>query len=320
MLEASGLNSEPAIPASAPGVVPFPPGRRPSEPSDDRTGCMATAYSYIDDHWEEGSPHIMGSMTHAVWMASVVFDGARAFEGVIPDLDLHCARVVESARVLDLEPMLTAGEIVEIAREGVAKFPKDAELYIRPMFYADDGFVLADPESTRFNMVVYELPMPEPNGVSACLSSFRRPAPETAPTDAKASCLYPNVGRSLREAHAKGFDTAVVLDPLGNVAEFATANLFLVKDGTVRTPALNGTFLNGITRQRVLQLLVDDGIAVEECRVGFPELLDADEVFQTSNYGKVLPVTRIEDHHLQAGPIYNRARKLYFDFARSQGG
>ncbi len=279
---------------------------------------MIKAFTYIDGRWEAGNPPLMSAMTHATWMASVVFDGARAFASVIPDLDRHCARLIVSGEAMEMKSPLTAAEIEEIAREGVAKFPQDAELYIRPMLFAEDGFVLADPESTRFTCIVYDLPLPGPNGVSACLSSYRRPSPETAPTEAKASCLYPNVGRMLREARTKGFDTAVVLDPIGNVAEFATSNLFLVKDGVVRTPIPNGTFLDGITRQRVIQLLADNGEEVRECCVSYPEVVDADELFLTSNYAKVLPVTRIEDRHFQAGPVGAKARELYFAFARAQ--
>src|SRR3546814_10567161 len=87
-------------------------------------------------------------------------------------------------------------------------------------------------------------------GVQTCALPIarRRPAPDQAPTDAKAAALYANAGRALKEAHDKGFENAVMLDPIGNVAEFATANLFMAKDGVVHTPAPNGTFLNGITR------------------------------------------------------------------------
>jgi branched-chain amino acid aminotransferase len=254
-------------------------------------------------------------MTHATWQSSIVFDGARAFEGCMPDLDRHCTRVIASARALGLEPMLTAGEIEELAREGVAQFPECAELYIRPMFFAEDGFIVPVPESTRFALSVYDAPMPKPTGMAVCLSSYRRPAPDQAPTDAKASCLYPNSARALAEALGKGFDNAVVLDPWGNVAELATANIAMVKNGIVHTPAANGSFLAGITRSRVLQLLRRAGYTAHERSITWEELLDADEVFSTGNYGKVLPITRVAKRNLQPGPVYTRARQLYWEFA-----
>ncbi len=183
-------------------------------------------------------------------------------------------------------------------------------------FYAENGFIMPDPVSTRFVLTVYESALPAADGFSACLSSYRRPAPDMAPTRAKASCLYPNVARCVAEAGEKGFDTAVVLDPDGNVAEFAYANLFMVLDGVVLTPAPNGTFLDGITRQRVIALLREAGLTVRQRTIAFEDLLDADELFGTGNYYKVAPCVRLEDRDLEAGPVYRRARELYFAFAR----
>ena len=140
-----------------------------------------------------------------------------------------------------------------------------------------------------------------------------------APTEAKASCLYPNVARSVREANNKGFDTAVVLDPNGNVAEFSYTNLFMIEDGIVHTPAINGTFLNGITRQRTIALLKQDGFEVIERIIAYDELLKADELFATGNYAKLLPCIQIEDRKLKPGAIYNRARKLYSEFTLECG-
>jgi branched-chain amino acid aminotransferase len=276
-----------------------------------------TSWTYIDGTWHEGNPKILGPMSHATWLSSIIFDGARAFEGCAPDLDRHCERAVNSSRSMGLRSMLSAGEVEQIAREGISRFPKNAELYIRPMFFAEDGWIYPDADSTRFTLSVYDNPMPAPTGFSVCLSRFRRPAPDQAPTDAKASCLYPNSGRALRDAQQRGFDNGVVLDPLGNVAELATANLMLVKDGVAITPAANGTFLAGITRRRVLELLRGAGCEAQERTVSYDEVLQADELFSVGNHGKVLPITRIEQRHLQPGPIFTKARKLYWEFAHS---
>lgn len=273
------------------------------------------ALHYLDGQWLEGNPPIMGPMTHAAWMSSVVFDGARAFEGVTPDLDLHCARLIASAHNFGLTPILTAGEIHEIALDGIGRFPADTELYIRPLFWAETGFVSPDPDSTRFCCSVFEAPIPAPNGLSVCLSRFRRPTPDMAPTQAKASCLYPNSGRALREAGEKGFDNAVLLDAIGNVAELATANIWIAKDGAAHTPVPNGCFLNGITKQRVAGLLQAAGIRIHERTLTYAEVLEADEVFTTGNFGKVLPITRVDERRLQPGPIYTKARELYWAWA-----
>lgn len=276
------------------------------------------AVHYIDGRWESGNPPVVGPMTHGLWMASTVFDGARAFEDVTPDLDLHCARVTRSAVAMGLKPTLEAAEIESICREGVAQFPKGAELYIRPVFYAETGFVAPDPDSTKFICSVFVLAMPPSTGFSAALSSRRRPSPEMAPTLAKASCLYPNAAQALVEARGRGFDNALLLDPLGNIAEFATANIFIVKDGAALTPSPNGTFLDGITRRRVIGLLRGAGVEVVEKALTWADVLAADEVFSTGNYGKVMPATRMEGREYPVGPVASKARALYWDFAHGR--
>jgi branched-chain amino acid aminotransferase len=277
-------------------------------------------WTFFEGNWHEGNVPIMGPRTHAAWLCSVVFDGARAFEGVTPDLELHCARVNDSARKLYLKPMVSTETWVRLAREGIAKFDKDAALYIRPMYWAEkEGpWVQAhDPDSTQWCLAIYEAPMREPKGFSITLSPYRRPTLDTMPVDAKAGCLYPNNARALFEVHARGFDNAVVLDMLGNVAELATSNIFMAKEGVVFTPLPNGTFLAGITRQRVIGLLRERGVEVVEKTLSYQEFKTADEIFSTGNYSKVVPVTKIDERPLPPGPLYLLARKLYWEFAHS---
>ena len=123
--------------------------------------------------------------------------------------------------------------------------------------------------------------------------------------------------RAIFEARSRGFDNAVMCDMLGNVAELATSNIFLAKDGVVYTPAINGTFLAGITRQRVIGLLRQNGVTVVEKSLLYSEFQAADEIFSTGNYSKVVPVTRIDNHPLPMGPFYTKARELYWAFAHS---
>lgn len=280
-------------------------------------GAKGRAITYVNGDWLEGNPGLFGPMTHSAWLSSIVFDGARAFDGVAPDLDRHCLRTVNSALALGLQPTLAADEILDLSWQGIRQFASGASLYIRPMFYAEQGFVDPDPESTRFCLSVYESPFPEASGATAALASYRRPSPETAPTAAKASCLYPQAGLALQEVKRRGYSNAIMLDPMGHVAEFATANLFVAQDGVVTTPVPNGTFLNGITRQRVIALLRGDGVEVVERTMTMADVLDADELFSTGNYGKVVAFSRVEDRDLQPGPLFARARELYWDFAHS---
>jgi branched-chain amino acid aminotransferase len=276
------------------------------------------AIFWHDGRWYDEQPKLLGPMDHAMWMASVAFDGARAFDGLAPDLDRHCARLIDSTRKMLLEPTLSAGEVEALCKEAIRRLPRDEALYVRPMFYATRGFVTPEADSTEFALAVYGSPMPEPRGMSCCFSSYRRPARDAAPTDAKASCLYPNMQRALVEAAARGCDSAITFDANSNVAELATANLWIARGGIAMTPVCNGTFLNGITRQRVLQLLRDAGTEAVEVTLTRQDVLDADEVFSTGNYGKVLPITRVEDRRYQTGHVYQKARELYFEFARSQ--
>ena len=274
------------------------------------------AWHYIDGKWVSGDPLLMSAWSHATWLGAAIFDGARAFDGVTPDLDLHCQRAIRSATALGLKSPLKAEEIEELLREGIAKFPKGTALYLRPFMWSTDGWMAPYPESTKIAISVVETPLPDPTKSASCtLSKWRRPSPETAPTDAKAVCLYAQAGRANADARSRGFDEGVMLDPIGHVAEFSSANLWISKDGAAHTPAANGCFLSGITRARTIKLLRAAGVAVHERSLTYRDLLDADEIFSTGNFGKVMPFTRIDDRELQPGPIFRRARELYWEFA-----
>ena len=284
------------------------------------TRAQTTTWTFLDGDWHEGNPPIIGPRSHAFWLGSTVFDGARWFEGVSPDLDLHCERVNHSAGRLGLSATVAAEEIMALTLDGLKKFDGKTAVYVRPMYWAEHGGYMgvpADPESTRFCLCLYEAPMLAPAGFSVTVSPFRRPTIETMPTDAKAGCLYPNNGRAIREAKARGYDNALVLDMLGNVAETGSSNIFMAKDGEVFTPAANGTFLAGITRSRTMKLLAEAGTRVTEKALSVRDFLDADEIFSTGNHSKVVPVVRIEDRDLQPGPVAKKARQLYWDWAHS---
>src|SRR4051794_34336199 len=275
-------------------------------------------WTFYEGDWHEGNVAIMGARTHAAWLGSMVFDGARAFEGVTPDLDLHFARVNRSAGAFLLKPLVSVETWMGLAAEGLKRFDRQPELYIRPMYWAEDGVaagVRHDPETTRWCLSMYEAPMPKPQGCAITLSPYRRPTADCAPVDAKAGCLYPNNTRAMIEATGRGFDNCILRDMLGNVAELGTANIFMAKDGVMFTPAPNGTFLNGITRQRIIKLLREDGVSVVEKTMSYAEFQAADEIFSSGNYSKLSPVTRIDERSLQPGPFYHKARELYWSFA-----
>lgn len=154
---------------------------------------VAQIMTWFDGTWHTGNYPILGAADHATWLGSLVFDGARAFEGVTPDLDRHCARTNESARRMGLSPPLSDGELTELALEGVGQFDRRTSLYIRPMIWARGGLELMvppDPATTTVALCLEERPMPPgPVGHSMTVSPFRRPTIETMPTDVKAGCL-----------------------------------------------------------------------------------------------------------------------------------
>lgn len=282
--------------------------------------AQSATWTFIDGEWHEGNVPIAGPRSHAMWLGSTVFDGARWFEGVAPDLDFHAERVNASAEALGLQATVSADEIVGLTWDGLKKFDGNTAVYIRPMYWAEHGGYMgvpADPESTRFCLCLYESPMISPEGFTVGVSSFRRPTYETMPTNAKAGCLYPNNGRAILEAKRRGFDNALVLDMLGNVAETGSSNIFMVKDGVVYTPVPNGTFLAGITRARIITLLRDAGYEIVEKALSVADFLDADEIFSTGNHSKVVPVVGIEGRNIAAGPVAKKARNLYWEWAHA---
>ena len=277
--------------------------------------------TYFNGTWHTGNVPIINAADHGAWLGSNVFDGARYFNGVAPDLLAHCQRVNNSAKALMLKPSVEANDMVEIIWEGLKQYEADAAVYIRPMYWAIDGDLTAivpNQESVGFAICLEQIPLaPESKTVSLTKTKFRRPVLEDAVVNAKAGCLYPNNARMLVEARSKGFSNALITDAMGNVAETATANLFMVKDGEVFTPIPNGTFLSGITRARHISNMNAAGIKVHEIVLTYAEFESADEIFMSGNMNKVTAVTAFEDFQFQIGSVTKKVRNLYWDWAMS---
>lgn len=277
--------------------------------------------TYFDGTWHEGDIPVINGADHGAWLGSNVFDGARFVNGLTPDLDKHCARVNHSAEALMLAPHVSTRQMVEIIHEGLAAYPPGAAVYIRPMYWgrACGMAAIVPGEGTPgFAICLEEIPMPQADHtIGVTTTRFRRPVLEDAVVNAKAACLYPNNARMLAEARSRGFQNALVADAMGNLAESATANVFLVKDGEVFTPIPNGTFLAGITRARHIANLRADGLTVHESVLTFEDARQADEVFLSGNMQKVTPVTAFDDRQYQVGPVTRHARDLYWDWAAS---
>lgn len=278
--------------------------------------------TYFNGTWHNGDVPVIRAADHGAWLGTTVFDGSRLFEGLTPDLDKHCARVNRSAAALMLNPTVSTEDMIAIAKEGLALFDKGAAVYIRPMYWGIDGdasAIVPSAEATGFSICLEEIPMASPEASTTMTRTrFRRPVLESSVVNAKAGCLYPNNARMIAEAKSKGFGNALVADAIGNVAESATANVFMVKDGEVFTPVANGTFLSGITRARHIENLNQDGTKVHETVLSFEDFESADEIFLSGNMSKVTPVTAFDDVNYQVGPVTRRVREMYWDWAHSE--
>lgn len=277
--------------------------------------------TYFNGSWHDGDVSVIRAADHGAWLGSNVFDGARLVNGLTPDLDKHCARTNRSAEALMLTPTVSTEEMVAIVKEGLQAYAPGAAVYIRPMYWGLDGDITAivpSADTTGFAICLEEIPMAPPEAsATLCKTRFRRPILESAVVNAKAGCLYPNNARMLMDARARGFNNTLTCDAMGNVAETATANIFMVRDGEVFTPIPNGTFLAGITRARHISNLRADGVTVHETILGYGDFEEADEVFMSGNMNKVTPVSAFEDRQYQVGPVTRRVRDMYWDWAAS---
>ena len=279
--------------------------------------------TYWQGRWHDEDLPVMRAADHGIWQGSSVFDGARFVNGLCPDLAKHCARVNASAEALMITPTVDAGEMEQIIRDGLRAYGPDQAVYVRPMYWAIDGGDLGinpKPNSTAFAVSLEQVAMPADSfQTTVTRTRFRRPVLEDNVCNAKAGCLYPNNARMLVEARSKGFGNALVADAMGNLAESATANVFLVKDGVVFTPIPNGTFLAGITRARHIANLRADGVEVIETVLTFEDAHAADEVFLSGNFAKVTSVRAFDGTEYRSREMTERVRRLYWDWARSAG-
>lgn len=277
--------------------------------------------TWFEGKWHEGNVAVMKAGDHGSWLGSTVFDGARFVEDIAPDLDKHLERINRSAEALMITPTVSVEDMLEIVWEGLRLYPKGTPVYIRPMYWAIDSGtlgILPSPDATGFAVCLEEIPIAAPDASTTLTTTrFRRPVLDDAVVNAKAGALYPNNARMIAEAKSKGYGNALVADAIGNVAETASANVFMVKDGEVFTPIANGTFLSGITRARHISNLRSFGTQVHETVLTFDDFRDADEVFLSGNMHKVTPVTEFDGTYYQHGPVTKRVRELYWDWAHS---
>jgi branched-chain amino acid aminotransferase len=278
---------------------------------------------WLDGHlvpWREANLHVL---SHALHYASCVFEGERAYGGTIFRLTAHSERLRRSAARLGFALPWSVAEIDEACRAVVAANGFE-NAYLRPIAWRGSEEMGVSARKNDVHLAVtawhwgaYFGEDGASRGVRLDLARWRRPAPDTAPTDAKASGLYMIATLAKNEAEAKGYDDALMLDWRGQVAEATGANVFFVKDGALHTPPPE-CFLDGITRLTVIALARQRGIAVHERAIRPEELAEFDEMFLTGSAVEVMPVAEAGPWRFELGPVAKQLRADYLDLANGR--
>ncbi len=255
--------------------------------------------------WKDAKVHVL---THGLHYASSVFEGERAYGGVIFKLREHTERLFRSAEILDFQIPYTLEEIDEACNATLAKNGL-TDGYLRPIAWRGSEMMGVSAQHNKINVAVaawewpsYFSPAERLKGIRLGFAKYRRPDPATAPSLAKAAGLYMICTISKHDAERRGYADALMLDWEGNVAEATGANIFFVKDGVIHTP-LADRFLNGITRQTVIALAKARGIEVIERRIAPEELPTFSECWLCGTAAEVTPVSEIGDYHFTPGAM-----------------
>jgi branched-chain amino acid aminotransferase len=285
-------------------------------PMDDRDGWIWFDGRMVP--WRDAKIHVL---THGLHYASAIFEGMRAYGGTIFALTQHSERLARSAELLGFQLPYGVPEIDAACRAVIAA-NGNQDGYVRPVAWRGSEQLGVSAQQTRIHVAIaswawpsYFSPELRDQGIRLAMAKWRRPAPDTAPTAAKAAGLYMICTLSKHAAEAEGWHDALMLDYRGQLAEATGANLFLVKGGVLHTPTPD-CFLDGITRQTVIGLARNRGITVVERAMWPEELATADEVFVTGSAAEVTAIGQIADHRYQVGPITRRLRDEYEKLVR----
>ncbi len=280
-------------------------------PFDDRDGIIWMDGKMLP--WREAKVHYL---THALHYGTQVFEGERAYNGRIFKNRAHSERLIASAHIIRMEMPYTAEEIDGIKME-VLKANKLENAYLRAAAWRGAEQMGIDVTGTKTHMAVaawewgsYFDPAVKEKGISLKSTDWRKPAPNTAPTAAKTASLY-NLSCMVKiEVKQAGYTDALMLDHEGFVAESTGANFFAVRDGVLHTPIAD-RFLNGITRQTVIDIAKDLGITVEERRIRPEELESFTEIFLTGTAAELTAVGKIDEQLYSVGPMTRKLQTAY---------
>lgn len=270
-------------------------------PYHDRDGWIWMNGSFVP--WREASVHVL---THGLHYASAVFEGERAYDGMIFESRRHSERLHRSAKLLGFDIPYAAEELDRAKAETLAKSGLESA-YCRALAWRGSEKMGVSAKENRINVAVAvwhwgDYFPDKMKGIRLMMAPWARPAPHTAPCEAKAAGLYMICTLSKHAAENAGFQDALMLDWRGQVAEATGANIFFVRDGAIHTPTAD-VFLNGITRQTVIGLARERGYEVVERTIWPGELASFSEVWLTGSAAEISPVREIAGMSFQPGEI-----------------
>jgi branched-chain amino acid aminotransferase len=285
---------------------------------DDRDGVIWVDGAFVP--WRDAKIHVL---THALHYASSVFEGERSYGGTIFKSRAHSERLLNSCDLLDMPRPYSVDEI-EAAKAETLNRSGFGDAYVRAFVWRGSGpdmGVSSQRNPIHMAVAVWEWGAyygdAQMKGAKLDISKWKRPSPETIPSQAKAAGLYMICTMSKHEAEAKGCSDAIMMDYRGYVAEATGANVFFVKDGEVHTPAPD-CFLNGITRQTVLQMLKERGIRVNERHIEPHEMADFQQAWLTGTAAEVTPIGEIGPYSFEVGELTRSIAGDYEKLVRGQ--
>lgn len=287
-------------------------------PFDDRDGFIWLDGRLVD--WRDANCHVL---THSLHYASSIFEGIRAYDGHIFKLTEHSQRLLKSAEYMGYALPYSVEELNK-ACEDVIKANGFSTCYLRPVAWRGSEVMGVSARASRIHVAVAAWEWPSyfsvdknAPGLKLKTSKWRRPAPNTAPVQSKAACLYAIGTLAKHAAEEEGFHDSLMLSWQGHVSEATGANLFLVMDNKLHTP-IPDCFLDGITRRTVMSLAKSRGIEVIE-RVILPEeLATAKEIFVTGTAAEVTAVTTIDNLKFPYGTMTQLLQEDYFKLSRAK--
>ena len=280
-------------------------------PFDKRIGFIWYNGEFVE--WQNATTHVLN---HGLHYGSCVFEGLRVYGEKIYKLEKHTDRLFFSAQRMGIDVPYSKDEINRAHEETIRKMNIKYG-YVRPVIWRGSEMMAISAQKNKINVAVATWEWPSYftkedrlKGISLQTAVWKRPPPDCIPTDTKAAGLYMICTLSKHEAEKNGYTDALMLDYKGRVSESTGSNIFLVINGEIHTPVPD-CFLNGITRQAVIEIAKNEGINVIERDIYPDEISKAEEIFLTGSAVEVTPVGKIDNQNFKVGDITTKISSLY---------